>query len=111
MPIIQRLIVVYKLWHSYFIRLDKIPRYSIGLRIDSLFLETIEYIFTASNKNREQKFIYLNKASEDFDLLKFLLQIAWQIDVLAENKYIALSKDLYEIGKMLGGWLKQYRPK
>ena len=40
-------------------------------------------------------------------MLKFILQIAWEIEILDVKRYIALSNNLNEIGKMLGGWQKQ----
>jgi len=45
-------------------------------------------------------------ASVKLDLLKFFLQIAWEIKSLDNKKYILLSERLNEIGKMLGGWIK-----
>lgn len=41
------------------------------------------------------------------DLLKFFLQIAWELKALDNKKYLALSAPLIEVGKMLGGWRKQ----
>ncbi|MBI2676868.1 MAG: four helix bundle protein [Candidatus Yanofskybacteria bacterium] len=99
--------MVYKVWHEYFIRLEKINRYTIGLKIDNLFIETTEHLFIAAHKNREQKGFYLAKASDSFDMLKFILQIAWEIEILDVKKYVTLSNHLNEIGKMLGGWQKQ----
>ncbi|OGM97572.1 MAG: hypothetical protein A2735_01600 [Candidatus Yanofskybacteria bacterium RIFCSPHIGHO2_01_FULL_41_21] len=107
MPILQKLIVAYKLWHGYWSHFDKLTRYSLGSSIDGLFLETIRDIFSASHKSRDQKIIYLQKASDEFDTLKFLLQVAWEIKALDNKKYIALSQHLTEIGRMLGGWQKQ----
>jgi len=106
LPIIQKLIIAYKVWHEYLIHLDKISRFSIGLKIDSLFVQTIENLFIASYKTKEQKTIYLNKASDVFDLVKFMLQVTWEIKALDNKKYIALSQILIEFGKMLGGWRK-----
>ena len=107
MPIIQRLILVYKIGHEYFIRLEKINRYALGLKIDSLFIETLGHLFIAAHKNSEQKEFYLTKASDSFDMLKFILQIAWEVEILDIKKYVTLSNNLNEIGKMLGGWQKQ----
>ncbi|MEK7134943.1 MAG: four helix bundle protein [Patescibacteria group bacterium] len=41
------------------------------------------------------------------DLLKFFLQISWEVKVLDNKKFILLSEKLNEIGKMIGGWLRQ----
>lgn len=107
LPIIQKLIVAYKLWHEYFIRLEKSHKYTIGLDVDNLFRETIKQLISASYKNREQKIYRLEQASDTFDILKFMLQVAWEVRLLDNKKYIALSKPLEEVGRMLGGWRKQ----
>ena len=110
LPIIQRLIGSYKLWHEYLIKFNKTTKYNLGSKIDSLFTDVIENVFIASHKTKDQKILYLNKASDRFDTLKFFLQIAWEIGTIDNKKYITLSKKLNEIGKMLGGWIKQSRP-
>jgi hypothetical protein len=80
----------------------------LGTKIDRLFIETTEYIFIASRMSKDQKLPYLQKASAKLDMLKFFLQIAWEIKSLDNKKYIILSEHLDEIGKMLGGWQKQF---
>ena len=109
LPIIQRLISSYKLWHEYLIKFNKTIKYNLGSKIDSLFTEVIENVFIASHKTKDQKILYLHKASDKFDTLKFFLQIAWEIGTIDNKKYITLSEKLNEIGRMLGGWLKQSR--
>lgn len=71
-----------------------------------MFLDTIELLFTATYVAREHKQPILAKASAKLDLLKFFLQIAWEIKALNANKYTALSESLNEIGRMLGGWIR-----
>ncbi len=51
--------------------------------------------------------LYLQKAGVKLDVLKFFLQIAWEIKALDNKKYAALSQHLNEVGKMLGGWMKR----
>jgi len=62
-------------------------------------------------RERESKSAYLNNATKKLDLLKFFLQIAYQIKALDNKKYITLSESLYEIGNMLGGWQKSLNQK
>lgn len=106
MPIIQRFISAYKLWDGFVTHFPKKHRYTLGEKIDSLFIETVELFFIASYLNKEQKLPYLQRASGKLDLLKFFLQIAWELKAIDNKKYVALSKQLDEIGKMLGGWMR-----
>jgi hypothetical protein len=41
------------------------------------------------------------------DIAKFFLQIAWEIKALDTKKYILISEQLNEVGRMLGGWSRQ----
>ncbi|MCX6721560.1 MAG: four helix bundle protein, partial [Candidatus Staskawiczbacteria bacterium] len=60
----------------------------------------------ASYSDKVEKLISLKGASVKLDLLKFFLQIAWEIKSLDNKKYVLLSERLDEIGRMLGGWIK-----
>jgi len=102
----QKLISVYKLWHEFFPHFPKDSRYTPGNRIDSLFLETVEFIVGGSYLDRIEKLIYLKRASSKLDLLKFFLQVAWEIKSLDNRRYISISEKLDEAGRMLGGWIK-----
>ena len=95
---------VYKLWDEFRSHFPKKSRFTLGTKIDTLFLDTLELLFIASYLGREQKVPILQKANSKLDLLKFFLQIAWEIRVLDTKKYAELSKTLDEIGRMLGGW-------
>jgi len=106
-PIIQRLTETYKLWHEYVQHFPKNSKYTLGLKIDSLFLEIIELIFSAKYQTKQEKLPTIINASNRLDLLKFFLQIAWETKALDDKKYITLSEKLNEIGKMLGGWHRQ----
>lgn len=78
----------------------------MGAKIDNSFLDVIELLFLAQITNQNNKLPTLQKASSKLDLLKFFLQITWELKVLDNKKYIILSKPLNEIGRMLGGWLR-----
>lgn len=107
LTIIQRLISAYKLWQDFLRHFPKTSRYTLGEKIDRLFIETTELVFTASYLAKDEKTPVIEKAIAKLDLLKFFLQIAWEIRALDNKKYIALSEELGEIGKMLGGWARQ----
>jgi len=106
LTLLQRLICAYKLWHEFLQHFPKNSKYTLGSKIDSLFLETIEQIIRASYSDKMEKLAFLKAASTKLDLLKFFLQLAWEIKSLDNKKYILLSEKLNEIGKMLGGWIK-----
>lgn len=106
LPIIQRFIAIYKLWDELRNNFPKKSRYTLGAKIDAIFLDTIELLFMAGMLSRSQKLPVLQKSSGRLDLLKFFLQLSWELKVLDNKKYIALSEPLNDIGKMLGGWIR-----
>ena len=110
-PIIGRFISAYKLWDGLRNHFPKKSRYSLGAKIDNLFLDTIELLFIASYISREAKPPFLKRASVKLDILKFFLQISWELKVLDNTKYAAVSAPLNDIGKMLGGWTKGVQTK
>ncbi len=109
LSVIQKLVGTYKLWHEYVPNFPKDSRYTLGNKIDSLFLELLENTIRAGYSDKTEKQIFLKRASVKLDLLKFFLQVAWEIKSLENKKYIKLSEKLNEIGKMLGGWIKSIK--
>lgn len=101
---LQKLKAGYILWCEYHPKLPKTYRYSIGQRVEILFIESIEAIALASLLTREEKQPYVRLASRKIDTLKILLMVLWETKSLGEKRYIALSTHLNEVGKMLGGW-------
>ena len=106
LSLIQKLVKIYKLWQDYLYNFPKTSRYTLGAKIDNLFIETTENIIKAGYADKAEKIIFQKRASAKLDLLKFFLQVAWEIDSLENKKYITLSEKLNEVGRMLGGWIK-----
>lgn len=104
LPVLQKLKTTYKLWFDYYKILPKEHRYSLGQRIDTLFIETLEATATATFLYKEKKIPYVQYAIRKLDTSKILVMILWENKSLDDKKYIALSEKLDEVGKMLGGW-------
>lgn len=104
MPVLSKVKDTYILWYSYYKILPKTHRYSLGVKVDKLFVEIIEAISVAGFLGKEEKQPWVRLAIRKSDTLKVLLQVLWETKSLDNKKYIALSEKLEEIGKMLGGW-------
>ena len=87
--------------------LQKSARYTLGEKIDVYLLDTTELLFSASYAIPENRISFVRAAGAKLDLAKFFLQIAWETKSFDSKKYIAISERLDEIGRMLGGWIKQ----
>ena len=67
----------------------------------------MELILLATYTNKEQKAAVVQKASLKIDMLKFFLQLVWELKIIDNKHFIAFSEPLSEVGKMIGGWKKQ----
>ncbi|MBU0535082.1 four helix bundle protein [Patescibacteria group bacterium] len=92
-------------WFGYFQKLPKIHRYTLGLRIDNLFVEIIENLSSASFSKSLEKQDFINLTIRKNDTLKILVMVLWETKSIDDKKYILLSEQLDKIGKMLGGWM------
>lgn len=106
-PIVLKLKDTYNIWQEYLQHFPKANRFTIGSKIDVLFLEAMEYAFLASYTHTTEKQALLDKGISKVDLIKLLLQLAWEIKALDNKKYAVLADKFAEIGKMLGGWKRQ----
>ena len=86
--------------------MPRTTRYTTGARIENHFIDLLELIYQAYYAPLENKSYLIVKSINKNDLIKYLLQIAWENKLLKENPYLELSEKLQEIGRILGGWKK-----
>jgi len=107
LPVLQKVNDAYKVWHELLPGVPRLTRYSLGEKINWLFIELIELILMAAYSSRDQKSEIIQKASIKLDMLKYFLQIAWELKAMDNKQLGRISPPLVEVGKMLGGWKKQ----
>ena len=106
MPVIEHALAVYKLWHGYRNDFPKGARYTLGDKIDTLFIQLLELLFVASYQGKVEKLPTIRAAVRRMDVLKFFLRVAWELNALDNKKYALLSEKCGELGRMIGGWKK-----
>ena len=104
MPILEKAIEAYKLWHSFLPSFAKTSRYTLGEKIDAHILALIEHILKATYAARAEKGKHITEASVSLDMIKLFLKIAWELKLLDHKNFARLSEALVAIGNMLGGW-------
>jgi hypothetical protein len=87
--------------------IQKMHRYSIGARIDSLFAELVETVSRAMFSKGKTRELYVSKAIGLNDCLKFMLYAILEIKGIDDENFIRISTPLEEVGKMLYGWQNQ----
>jgi len=102
--VIQKEKEAYQSWQVLNRDMPKTERFSLGQKISQLFIQMLEYTFTAAYLPVDKKIILLGKIIPRHDVLKFFVQIAWESKFIPTEKYLDLSQKLEEIGRQLGGW-------
>ena len=104
---LEKITTAYKFWHEYLKLFPKTSRYTLGGKIDLLFVEMIEAINTAAFLPKKEKLPYIRRAVTKLDSVKVFLQISWEIKALDTKRYAFLSELLAKAGQQLGGWHNQ----
>ena len=107
LPVLAKVKSCYLMWITFYETLPKIHKYTLGQKIDTLFVEIIEAISIATFLSREEKLPWVRLAIRKTDTLKILLMVLWEAKSIDNKKYLALSVKVEEIGKMLWGWSAQ----
>ena len=97
----------FPVWQKLFPNFPKTFRFTLGAKIDALYLSLLENLFIAEYIRKEKRIAYITQALTMCDLLKSFIQISWENKHLKEQQCILLSEGLVEINKMLFRW-KQY---
>lgn len=111
LPVVEHTLTIYKTWYGYRDHFPKKSRYTLGDKIDTRFLNILELVSIAAYQSQEEKLPTLDRAIMGVDVLKFLLRVAWELHILDDKKYTALSDGIQEIGRQIGGWRKGLQKK
>ncbi len=61
-PILQKLSEAYIAWHTSLRQIEKLSRYTLGVKIDTFFTETIELLLYATYASKEKKALAIEKS-------------------------------------------------
>jgi len=91
--------------------IPKAVRYSLWARIENTCLDLLEGLLAVGYLLPEQRAIRLTQASVKVDMLRVFLRLSHDIKVIDQKKYIEIQSVIDEIGRMLGGWIKSFKPR
>ena len=90
------------------VTLDGFPkkaRFNFSDRLTNLSLEIVEDLVEARyNKNKS---VVLRRANMNLEKIRILIRICFELRFLSRQGYEHSSVLINEVGKMLGGWMKQ----
>jgi hypothetical protein len=87
---------------------DKFPkktRFTFSDRINRLALDVVEDLIEA--RYTRQKQLALRRANLNLEKIRVLLRISFEMRLLPHKSYEHAMYSINEVGRMLGGWLKQ----
>ena len=99
----------YGLWlFKHTQKFPKSSRFSVSVRLELLVTELLEKIIIANRaRNKTPLLIELDSLLER---LRLLVRFAKDLGYLPPNSYEYSARQTDEIGKLLGGWIKQQKP-
>ena len=89
-------------------KIDSFPknqRFIFGTRLADHALEVMELLVEAAYSRRKTEL--LSDANRKLEMLRWLMRLAKDRQVLTEKQYLFACQGLAECGRMVGGWLKQ----
>jgi len=109
-PLVHTLYQTYSLLHELVLKFPKSQRYSLGAVCQNNLLSVLEStILAASSTSADAKLEKLQQASAKLDLLRLLIRLAKDCKCLSNQAYLDLESQLYQAGRMLGGWLRSIK--
>jgi len=105
-PIFKKLVELYKSFHLIRNQVPKQDRFTVWQKCENILLDMLERLLIANGLAKEKKLPELEKMSLSLNLLRIFLRLAKEIKSIDNAKYARLEKDIDEIGRMLGGWIK-----
>ena len=86
-------------------KFPKSHRFSVAVKLENTILELIELITTANM--RRNKLDFLVRADEKLLYLKILSRLSYELQFINVKSYEYAAKELVEMGRMMGSWIKQ----
>lgn len=90
-------------------RFPRAQRFIITQRLTTAALDFQEALFDANSHNGQPRLADLQAADAHLNKVRLYLRLAYQWHWLNSGQYEHVSAQVAEIGKLLGGWLRQTR--
>jgi len=94
------------LWAFHHINgFPKAHRYSLGQRLDAHLTDVLEGLIRARYDSVERRLL-LRNVNTSLELLRFQFRLAKDLRCMSLESYGFAVKEVNEIGRMVGGWLR-----
>lgn len=88
-------------------RFTKVHKYSLGIQLENEVIALLKQIVRANFKRGNKKEL-IEECFVHYEIIKVLIRLGREFNLLSKKQYEFTSRELVEIGKMLGGWYKRF---
>jgi hypothetical protein len=91
-------------------RVQKFPRvhrFGLGERVQRLVLDFQDSLVEAGKSRSEARRASLHRADIQLEQLRGWIRISLELDLFTVSQYEHVSRLVSEVGRLLGGWIKQ----
>lgn len=90
-------------------KFPKDKRYTLGQRIENKLLDILELLLEANYS--KVKIETLKRANMELEIFRYLIRLSYDLQFVNLGRYEYISRETNEIGKLVGGWVKQQTAK
>ena len=108
-PILKKSYDVYRQLHELRAKVAKQDRHTLWQRLENSTLQVIEGILRASAMTKDEKLPVLQEVSHNLNVTRIFIRLAKDTKIIDMGKYEDFQSQVDEIGRMLGGWVKQVK--
>lgn len=84
-------------------KFPKSDKYTLGEKIKIISISFLEKIILYTKHNKR----CLKEADADLEILRIYIRLAYDLKIISFKKYEIISKKINDIGRLLGGLIKQ----
>jgi len=106
-PVIHQMYNLIKWLIPQIAKLPRSHKFTLGDRITNLVLDTLDLLIQAVYTRSRLEL--LQKANLNLERLRYLIRLCYELDLLTLKRYEYVSREINEIGKQIGGWIRQQR--
>ena len=104
--IIHKVDEFYKKVYLLSSKIAKRDRFGIYSKIETACLDLMTLVISAFFEEKSSRLALLHTARIKIEVLKRLIRIMSELNIIKSEKYIELEFNLQEISKMTNGWIK-----
>jgi len=86
--------------------MPKQNKLGIHKTVEKYSLHILTLLIDSALRSKQNKQETLNQARRDIEILKHLIRLEYELDIIKEKSYINLASMLENISMMTTGWLK-----